>query len=213
MFKKTVVLNTKKLKPKGHFTFDYKSLLFFTLFLCGLILGVSFIKSGDENLIEFLTRIFKNRISAEKNNSFLTCMCGDILPLLLLELFCFIGGLCAVGMPFIWLLPVGFGSFCGVVIALFFVNYGVTGLGYCALTNIPYYAITAATLIKCCCESTMCSNEVLLFALKGETNERKNNPILKDYTLKYLLLCVPIIIASAIRAGSSKLFSGLFDFI
>ena len=212
MFKKTVVLNTKILKNNTDFTFDYKSVLFFTLFLCGLILGVSLVDQGDENFIQFLTRLFKNRIEAEKNNSFLICLCGEFLPVFLLELFCYIGGLCAVGMPFIWMIPVGFGAFCGSVIALYFVNFGVTGMGYCALTTIPYYAITAATLIKCCCESTMCSTEILVYALKGERRDKTIPPILKDYTSKYLLLCIPLIIAAAINAGSCKLFSELFNF-
>lgn len=213
MFKKTVVLKTNRFKPKGKITFDYKALLFFTLFLCGLIIGVSFINKGDENLINYLTKLFKNRILAENSNNFFTCFCGDFLPLLLMQFFCYIGGLCAVGIPFIWLIPVAFGLFCGIAIALFFVNYGITGLSYCALINIPCYAITAATLIRCCCESTVCSNNILIYAMRGDNGEKLKTPILKDYTFKYILLCIPLVVAALISAGSYKMFSGLFSFL
>ena len=210
MFKKTVVLNTTRLKPIGKFTFDYKSVLFFTLFLCGLIVGVTFINKGDEALVEFFTKILKNRITAENNNNFLTCFCGDVLPLMLLQLFCYIWGLCAFGIPFIWLAPLVFGLMCGMTIGLYLVNYGIMGLGYCALVKIPAYAITAATLIKCCCESTICSDNIFVYALKGERSE---NTILKDYTLKYILLCIPLVLAAVLSAGCDKLFSGFFNFL
>ncbi len=213
MFKKSVVLKANKLKPLSGISTDYKTAIFFTLFVCGLIIGVSIVKKGDSEFIDFFSKLMHNNISAKNDSSWFRCFCGDFLWLFLLVFVDFICGLCGVGFPFIWLIPVCFGGFTGMVLSLFFINYGMTGLGYCALINVPGYAITAATLVKCCCESTKISNEIFFFIIGGNKNEGNKEPLLKDYVINYILLCVPVVLSALISTGSFKLFSGLFGFV
>lgn len=213
MFKKSVVVKANKIKRIPGISPDYKSIIFFTLFVCGLIIGVTIIKNGESDFTDIFSKLLHNSISAKNNNSWFRCFCGEFLWLFLLILIDFICGLCGVGLPLIWLVPVCFGSIAGLILSLYFVNYGMPGLGYCALINIPCYAITAATLIKCCCESTKVSNEIFFYILGGKKSDNTKEPLLKDYIINYVLLCIPIIIAALISTGSFKLFSGLFNFV
>lgn len=213
MFKKSVVLKANKLKPIAGVSPDYKTVIFFTLFVCGLIIGVTVISQSGTDFTDFFSKIIHNNISAKKDSSWFKCFCGEFVWLFILVFVDFICGLCGVGLPFIWLIPICFGCFAGMVLALFFINYGMTGLGYCALMNIPSYAITAATLVKCCCESTKVSNEIFFYILSGSKGDTSKTPILKEYTVKYIFFCIPVIIAALISTGSFKLFSGLFSFV
>ena len=213
MFKRSVVLKANKIKSVPGISPDYKTIIFFTLFICGLIIGVSLIKKGNSDFTEFFSKLLRNNITAKIDSSWLRCFCGEFVWLFLLVFVDFICGLCGVGLPLIWLVPICFGCVSGLVLSLFYVNYGLTGLGYCSLINVPCYAITAATLVKCCCESTKVSNEIFLFILGGRKNDNIKESLLKDYIINYLLLCIPIVIAALISTGSLKLFSGLFNFV
>ncbi len=213
MFKRSVVIKAKRIRPIANISPDYKTIIFFTLFVCGLILGVIVIQKSDEDFSSFFLKLLNNYLKAKKDNSWFMNFCGEFLGLFLLVFIDFVLGLCAVGLPFIWLLPVCFGCFSGIVLSVFFTNYGLTGLAFCGLINIPCYAITAATLIKCCCESTRISNEIFRFVFSGNKSENVKSSLIKEYTINYALLCLPILIAALISSGSFKLFSGLFSFI
>ena len=213
MFKRSVVIKANKLKPIAGISPDYKSIIFFTFFVCGIILGVIIIKKSQEDFLDFFMKLLNNRLGIQKNSSWLMNFCSDFLWLFVLIFLDFVLGLCAVGVPFIWLIPVLFGCFAGCVLSVYYMNFGLNGLAFCGLVNIPSYAITAATLIKCCCESTRVSNEIFYFVLRGKTNESPKDALIKDYSMKYVTLCLPVLLAALISSGSFKLFSGLFTFI
>lgn len=212
MLKKSVVINAKRIKPIENISPDYKTVIFFTLFVCGIILGVIIIQKSNEDFSSFFLKLLNNHLTAKKSSSWFNNFCGDFLGIFLLVFLTYILGLCAVGLPFIWLIPICFGCITGIILSLFFINYGLTGLAFCGLINIPCNAITAATLIKCCCESTRISNEIFLFVLGGN-NDKAKSSLIKEYSLKYALLCLPILVAAIISSSSFTLFSGLFSFV
>lgn len=206
MFKKSVVIKAKRIKP---LKWDYETIILFTLFLCGVILGVLIIKNGSDELNNFIGSCISNYISAKNTCGYLMCFSGLLAVLLLFLFLDFLFGLCAVGTPMVWSVPIFFGITCGCCVSSMFNIYGLKGLLYCVLVDLICYAITAATLIKCCCESTRMSVE-LFTSIVG--NNYKTNCLFKEYAINYLILCVPIIIAALISTVCFKIFAGLFIF-
>lgn len=210
MLKRSVVIKARRIKP---LKLDYQTIILFTLFLCGLIIGIAITKNGSEEWNNFATNLLSNYISTKSQSSFLRCFSGTLVILLLCIFIDFLFGLCAVGTPFVWLVPLLFGCFCGCGVSCLLINYGLKGLCYCALVNIPCYAITAATLIKCCCESTKMSVELFTNICGFHNANVKNTIFFKEYVINYLVLCVPIVIGALISTVCFKLFSSLFIFI
>lgn len=208
MFKKSVVIRAKRFKPLN---LDYKSIVFFTLVICGVIIGISLIKNGDGEFNQVLSNLIDSINRTKYSNSFLSCVFYVFGWLFLLVLLIFFGGLSGFGLPFISLVNVVFGVICGAFCGAYYVNYGIQGVGFFSLVYLPCYAITAATLIKCCCESFKMSFELFAFLSGNKANQSKNKKLLKDYILNYLILSLPIIIASVLNVAGFKVFVGLFD--
>lgn len=208
MLKKSVVIRAKRLKPLN---LDYKTVVFFTLMICGIILGISLVKNSDGEFNKALTNLIESINSTKYNNSLLSCVFYVFGWLFLLVLLTFFGGLSGVGLPFISLVNIVFGIICGVFCGIYYVKYGIQGIGFFSLVYLPCYAITAATLIKCCCESFKMSLGIFSFLSGINVNQNKNKKILNDYILNYLILSIPIIIASILNVAGFKVFVGLFD--
>ncbi len=207
MFKKGVVIKAKRFKP---INLDCKTIILFTLFLCGIILGAFLVKNCDEEVKNALNALLSNYISAKSESDFLACFSGTLLYLLLFIIIAFLFGLCALGTPLVWLVPIIFGSFCSSYISLMLINFGLKGLFYFVIVDLLPYAITTATLVKCCCESTKIS--INLFCCLAGDNGLKGNNLLKDYILNYLVLCIPVLVGTIISTFCFKIFQGLFIF-
>ncbi len=211
MFKKSVVIRAKRLKP---LKLDYKTILFFTLMICGVIIGISLIKNSDNDFNRILKNLIDGINTTKNNNSFLSGTFYVFGWLFVFVLLAFFSGLSGLGIPFISLVNVLFGVICGSFCGIYYVNYGMKGIGFFSLVYLPCYAITAATLIKCCCESLKISFNVFSFLSGNTVNQSKNKKLLKDYIFSYLILSIPLILASILNIAGFKLFSGLFvDFI
>ncbi len=208
MLKKGVVIKAKRIKSLN---LDCETIILFSLFICGIILGAFLIKNCDEDIKNALTSVLKNFFSAKSECSFFTCFSGSLVFLLLFVAIAFLLGLCAVGTPLIWTVPVAFGSVCSCYVSLMLINYGIKGVLYCVMVDLFQYAITTATLVKCCCESTKIS--VNLFSCIAGDSTIKGRHMFKDYVLNYLILCVPLVVGALLSSISFKIFQGLFIFV
>lgn len=207
MLKKSVVIKADKLRPVNA---DCKTIVLFSLFLCGIILGVFLIKNCDDDIKNAINVVLKNYISAKSDCGFFSCFSSCFFLMLIFILFAFLFGLSAVGTPLVLFVPISFGLICGSAVSLMLSNYGLKGLFYCIIVDLLPYAITTATLVKCCCESTKLSVE-LLGCIAG-ANSIKGRNMFKDFVFTYLILCVPVIIGALISAFFFKIFQGLFIF-
>lgn len=205
--KRSVVIKAKRLKP---INWDFETIILFTLFLCGVILGVFLIKNCSDDIKNLLARVVSDYISAKSQNSFTVCFSGLFILVLIFIFFSFMFGLCAVGTPLIWLLPIIFGAFGGGYVSILLMNYGLKGLLYFVIVDMVCYAITTATLMNCCCESTKIS--VNLFSCIAGNNNLKNACLFKNYALNYLVLCVPVALSAVLSTILFKIFQGLFIF-
>lgn len=210
MLKKSVVIRAKRIKP---IKLDYKVLLFFSLMICGIIVGISLIKNGDGDFNGLLKSLIDSINNTKSNNSLFSCVLfilGWLLIPLIIAFFC---GLSGLGLPFLALLNVLYGLICGLFCGSYYVNFGLQGIGFFSLVNLPCYAITAATLIKCCCESLKMSFNVFSFLWGNNLNQIKNKNQFKEYILTYLILCLPVVAGSFLNVVSFKIFGDLFSSI
>ncbi len=207
MFKNGVVIKAKRIKP---INFDCETIILFSLFLCGVILGAFLIKNCDDDIKNALSTLLSNYISAKTECGFLGCFSGVVVFLIIFILIAFLFGLCAVGTPLVWLVPIVFGIICSGYVSLMLMNYGLKGILYCIMVDLLPYAITTATLVKCCCESTKIS--VNLFSCIAGDSVIKGKNLFKEYIISYSILCVPVIIGALISTFCFKVFQGLFIF-
>lgn len=207
MLKKGVVIKANKVKPLN---IDCEAVILFSMFLCGIIIGAFLIKNCDEEIKNSLSSLLRSFFSAKAENGFVTCFSGTLVFLLIFIFSAFIFGLCAVGTPLVWLVPLVFGAICSCYVSLMLVNYGLKGLLFCLMVDLLPYAITTATLVRCCCESMRIS--VGLFTCLSGNTVLKGRNLFKDYALNYLVLCVPVVIGALISCFCFKILQGLFIF-
>ena len=208
MFKKGVVIKANRIKP---INLDCETIILFSLFLCGIILGAFLIKNCDDYIKNTLCTLLGNYISAKSECGFLACFSGVVVFLVIFIMLAFLFGLCAVGTPLVWLVPIAFGIVCSGYVSLMLMSYGLKGLLYCVIVDLLPYAITTATLVKCCCESTKIS--VNLFGCIAGDNAIRGKNLFKDYIMSYLILCIPVVIGALISAFCFRIFQGLFIFV
>lgn len=211
MLKKSVVIKAGRIKPLK-IKPDYKTIIMMTLLICGIIIGIAVFKNNSEELSPYTETLVNKLISSQAQASVVQYFSFVFTTHAVFVIILFIAGLCAVGLPLVFTVPVLFGFFCSFSICCFLANFGLEGLGYCAVVNIPSYAITAATIIKCCCESINMSSKLFNFTA-GVTTDKKQGILLKEYALKYLIFCIPLIIGALLNTLAFKLFYGLFSFI
>ena len=210
MLKRSVVIRANKLK-KFRININYNTIIFFTILLCGVIFGAILSSRGSVAWHTFFNTFVNNHLTVKSGSSVFRNFSSVFFCLFLIILFDYICGLCGLGIPFIYATPFFLGTYCGVIISQFYYLYSLMGLLYCVAIHIPCYAIAAATLIKCCCFSTDISKEILVYLINGKNDTKEK--LLYNYTMKYLLLCVPLAISAFLNAISFRILGGLFHFV
>lgn len=207
MFKNTALIKNKIRKANA--PVNYTILAFFVIFTVGVIIGCATVKKGDSPLLHTLSVYLNDTLAYASNGGFWVCLKNSVCASVMLPLLAFFCGLCAFGAPLCVILPLFSGAVCGLTAATYYALYSSRGLGFCALAVFPYFAIIIATLFLCCCESLGLSSDIFTF-VTGNDRTKKNKPDLKNFCLRYLILCIPLLVASLIRAVGFELFSGLF---
>ncbi len=208
MLKKSVVIKRKKVSIPN---FDFKSLIFLSLFFSGVIIGVLTIKSKESILSNILIESFNNYINERTNEGLLGCFFESLLFFSFTPFLTFVFGLSAVGIPIIIATPAIMGALTGMATGFLFFNYSLQGLCYSALVIVPAVSIVAATLIKCCSEAIIMSVDIIT-CIGGYQNNLKQN-YMKEYCFRFMVLFVPIIISALLNVLSFKIFGNLFSFV
>ena len=210
MLKRSVVIRANRLK-KINIRLDYKTIVFFTVLLCGVIFGVMLTNSGSEAWHQFIGSFLNNHLTIKSTSSVFRSFCSVFFSFFILLLFDYACGLCGIGVPFLYLTPLFLGIYCGIITSQLYCSYQLTGLLYCAVVNVPCYAITAATLIKCCCFSSDISREIFIYLVNGKNDTKEK--LLQGYTIRYLIMCIPLIISALINAVTFRLLKDLFNLV
>ncbi len=208
MLKKSVVFKRNQVKlPR----LNYKNVFFYVLFLCGFIIGVLTVSKMNSDANEILKHFFTSYLIENSNKDFLDFFIESVLIIAAIPFLTFLFGLCVFGIPCIISAPAFTGAISGILIGFLYLNFGLKGLGFCALIIIPIIAITVATLIKCCEEAINMSVEIIAITGGFQTSNKRNE--LKEYCMKFIVLLLPLILSSILYIGCFKLFGGLFSFI
>lgn len=208
MLKKNAVFKRSKVKlPR----LNYKNLVFYVLFFCGFIIGILTLSKMNSEANGIIKQIFTSYLTENSNKAVLDFFIESVLIISVVPFLTFLFGLCAFGIPCIIFMPTLTGVVSGILIGFLYLNFGLKGLGFCALIIIPIIAIVVATLIKCCEEAINMSVEIIAITGGFQTSNKRNE--LKEYCLKFIVLLLPLILSSILYIGCFKLFSGLFSFI
>ncbi len=208
--KKHFVIKTNLFKTNKNINFDYKTLIFFTFLLSGIITGVFISEKGIGNWHTFYSEIINTYLSHSLNKNPISMFFRLFLPFVIIMITTYITGLCGVGAPFLPIAPMLLGCTFGIIVTQYYLNYGLSGILCCGLIYLPSYAITTATLIKCCCRCFSISGEIFYYIITGKG---EGKPILKEYTLQFLIYILPIAVGCVVTVLFYGLFAHLFNFI
>ncbi|NLA73306.1 MAG: hypothetical protein GX848_05690 [Clostridiales bacterium] len=208
MKRKRIIYHVKPLKiPK----INYKPIIFFLFLLTGLIIGVICIKYGVKSFVDLAANIFEQTRLESSEKSIAGLFFSSLLSSICFLFAAFIIGLCAVGIPFLPIIPFIKGLYFGALGGYMYSTYGVTGIGYCALITYPAAAIMITALIYGCTESMMMSADICGILL-NKTIGMNNKDALKLYCIRYSILALIIIVAAIVYTALFKLFGAYFSF-
>ena len=210
MINRSVVIKRNKLKfPK----FDYKSIILFSLFICGIIIGSVTVIKGDSEFKEIIKSFTENYIKSRNELNFLRLFGSTVIEYTVFPLVCFLFGLCAVGLPVIYSIPLIYGLISSIIVTFFVSTYSTNGLGFSAIIIIPAVSLTAGVLIKCCSTASDMSFNILSAVSGTDVKKGNNNDLIKEYVARYTVYLLPVILSALIMCGSFRLFGNLFSII
>ena len=180
------------------------TILLFSLFICGLILGCG-IYNGYENKNSSVFTDIINTFFTQNNNSLI--FINSFLSSLILILIIFCSGLCCVGYPAIYSIPLLKGLYYGIISSFMLHTYAMQGFSYFSLTVLPGAIISVCATVYACnisCDATRA------LASNIFTNSREELKI-KEYLLKHLILFAVMLIGCIIDYFTVTLFSKIFS--
>lgn len=180
--------------------------LIFMLFF-GVILGSFIVKSENNVLSMNLVKAYS--LYSDINN----CSgAGALFFRIFLFTSCVITliyftGLCAVGIPFVSIIPFAAGAFAGIVAGYYYKSLLLKGLGYCMIIFFPAMTVFAVSVLLACKESIIMSHNMLCLLSMRHTQP---NVTFKSYSLKYMIYIALGGLSSVIFAVLSRFFIRLF---
>lgn len=187
-------------RSSGSFGEKRHEIALFLLFIVGLVIGTITIRKSSSALLERLLSLFQDYCIVKSTQSIGVNFCSAVFRHILLLCTVFCTGLCAVGVPFIYLFPLLYGCGVGVIGAYLYKAYALKGIGYCALILYPGRVIMIGALVYACTAAACMSGSLMQTALKKES---ANSMEMHTYNKKLLL-------AGAVSAGAALLETALF---
>lgn len=185
-----------------------RRLIFLTvIFICGLLLGSTAIKNKDAALTEELKSLIENFCRVRSQSSlavnFFSIFGTECIFLIPAMLF----GVCSVGEPFLWLLPLGKGMGLGMIAAYLYSEHSLNGMLYFAAILLPPSVFSAAALLLGCKESILMTHDINRVLL-GKREKTGDAGFFKLYILRYIVLLASVLLASGLGALLNHALSG-----
>lgn len=186
-----------------------KEIVLFLFFLAGLAIGSFAVRKDNSLLPDRLLSLFENYSVVKAGQSAAVNFSNALFRQILLLLTTFCIGLCAVGMPFLYLIPFGFGAGTGLVSAFLYKTYMLKGIGYCALILYPGMILTVPALIFACSAGARMSRSLLNGLLSAETDAVMP---FRQYSLHFLTAAGVCACAALAETALYAIFSRYFQF-
>lgn len=176
-------------------------LLFFTVFICGTMIGSSlYVSVNTDNIFAYLT-------AQAMQYGVLFNILLRIAFCTVMFLACFMGGTGGAGIIILIFLPFLSGALYAMAASYFIMTSAANGLGRFALTVLPGGILYVTALILFCAESAYLSKQTAAFVFFGRNEDIDG----KRYLIKsgmYFGLMIAAVFADHIM---NLLFSGLFE--
>lgn len=187
-----------------------RMLAMLAVFAAGMIIGAVFVKRGGDLFSDIVCNMFTAYIKAKNEQSIGLNFINSLAVNISFMLAAFIFGLCAVGLPFVCTLPLLKGIGIGMLSGYLYSEFSLKGLGYCILIIYPGLIPAVFALLLACSAGIVSSYEMLLSfsSSKAQKGERS----IKIYCIRFLVICILVIISAALDAATGRLFSRLFSF-
>lgn len=190
-------------------------LIMMLLFATGMIIGAVSLKRADSYLADsYLSGAFSDMFSvyirSKSSQSLGMNFINSLAVNAAFMLAVFVFGLCAVGLPLICILPIIRGVGIGMLSGYLYSNFALRGLGYCVLVIYPGLIPAIFALLLACSAGINSSYEMLL-SLSSAKAQRGEGSI-KIYCMRFLIICILIVLAAVTDAAASRLFCRLFSF-
>ncbi len=156
---------------------------------------------SQRELTDFLTLRIKGGFFSNAVSSFFGCMVWIAAA--------FVCGLCAVGQPLVFLLPLFKGIGAGVTLSGLISLYGGNGIACFAAFVLPGTAMgTVLCVYECRC-AVSASNRLLKY-IRGARLQGESREYFSLYFMRFAVCSAGCFISGIIDAGISLLLSGLF---
>ena len=186
-----------------------KEFVLFLFFFAGLALGAFAVRKNSSQILDRLLSLFQNYAAVKGEQSAAVNFSNALFRQLILLLSTFCIGLCAVGMPFLYLVPFAYGVGSGLVSAFLYKTYMLKGIGYCALILFPGIVLTTAALIFACSVGADMSRFLMDRLLTKDTPRAET---FRQYCLRFLIAAGVAACAALTETALYALFSGYFQF-
>ncbi len=207
---KVSMLNLNKLNKKIKAT-QKDWLLFFlvAVFFIGLVFGATGVRYRDNFFVSEIIELVNSFLHQKENVSLLLIFLYTLTITSAAVVAAFFIGLCAIGIPFVAIIPGIAGVIIGIISGYIYETYLLKGLGYCSTLIFPSAVITCVSILLSCKESIIMSKD-MMFLLIDKRIKKEN--IFRNYCLKYLIYMCISCVSALTEIVLFNLFSKLFIF-
>ena len=209
-------MKKKRLRIKGFNRRILKSnqtlTLLCTLLLTGMFLGAVCVKHADETMLEKIKLLTGTYISSGVSRSildnFLSYISADTVFIILSVFF----GLCVIGEPILWTLPMIRGLGLGLITGFVYKTYSVQGVLYSTVLIIIPAVISSLAMAVSCKESILSSREIKS-ALKEDGKQFNYREFLKLFAVRNLILYAFVALAGLVGCLLTYFLSGKISLV
>lgn len=177
-----------------------------TLFITGLVIGALCVRTAENDVLDKVIRMFRNYIEVRAQQQMFQNFASSFIVGNICIVLLYLLGLAAWGAPVILCIPMFEGLGVGMTCGTLYADYGWAGFGYSALIIVPGALISAIGVIYAARESLRCSARLFSEHCLSRAVEREP---FKDYSIKFLILAMLILLAAAVDMVTIRIFAGL----
>lgn len=186
-----------------------KLILLTTLFICGMLLGIGFIKHTDEMTFLTLQEMVENHYTRQSEQPLIHQFFSQLFSEGLYLLVSAVLGVCLAGEPFLWLLPVVKGIGIGTVSGCLYKAFTLSGLRFYASFLLLPTVVSGVCLLLAAHESILFSRDMNR-ALFQKNSTFSGTAAIKLYALRYLVLSILLLVSVAVGVSLTVVFRDEF---
>lgn len=214
--KRTTRIHYAPIRPKTavrHFIYYHWKIILFTLiFLFGIVCGTFLMQNLTAAQMEKVSGILEVQLAEKQSQTFLKALVNALISFLGYALAGFLFGLCALGEPFVLLLPFVRGLGAGLFFSYLYTQFAWKGVSYAALVCAPGLALSVGILLYCCQESLSLSSDILRALNKNKESPTVNSSV-SLYCKRYIAYVILLCSIALLDAGLSTLLSPLLALV